>query len=146
MIVVGTRSGQINVKLESIMASIGLPKNAFRVEKSEPVLTKTLSDTFIPPLGGVEIIKNSDGGLCTYGLGVTFNNDLGFITASHCTNVLGDDVTGNKQKFLQGNPARIIGTESFDPPNDTNSSCTARGYASTRVCRTADVAFMVVLP
>lgn len=142
-VVVGTPTGTVTPELQRVLDSAQVPSDAYQTIQSNPVPTKTLSNAFTYPLGGIATRYFSDGREeCTLGLGVTYNGTSGFLSASHCTTAYGNDPSTNKRSYYQGGatPARLIGTEASDPPNLSTATCTAAGYSSLP-CRQVDVAF-----
>lgn len=142
-------SNQKNATSSKISA-LGIPDDAINLSHIETSSTKTLSDLFRPPVGGIMWSKKmfkADGTAyfpdwCTIGLNVDYGGKRGFITASHCTDKLGNDPSpmyAYNGKNADG-VGYNIGQEYYDPPSGSLVNCLWQGTL-TQPCRLADVAF-----
>jgi hypothetical protein len=116
---------------------------------SGSVMASSLTDKYRPLVGGLEIwFQNDDDNLyypCTYGVNVRESSFYGmqFVTASHCSRVIG---TADATRYTQGDyvvTEPIIGYEREDPwytsaPSSTGSPCRVAR------CRYSDVSVSVL--
>ncbi len=131
---IGVESEESVEHVLGALAAAGVPREAVIVEKVEPILPmETLRDKVRPLVGGVQI--NFPGYLCTYGFTAVRSNVLGFVTASHCTNVQGGVESTPYWQPLEALDT-FIGTEIADPLYTWRLGC-PRG----RICRYSDSAF-----
>jgi len=131
---IGVESEESGEHVLGALAAAGIPREAVIVEKVEPILPmETLRDKVRPLVGGVQI--NFPGYLCTYGFTAVRSNVLGFVTASHCTNVQGGIEDTPYWQPLEALDT-FIGTEIADPLYTWRFGC-PRG----RICRYSDSAF-----
>ncbi len=129
-------------EFEKVMATHGIPTDAFIVEESEkPVFRDRLTDHVRPLKGGLETTYSS--GSCTFGFNVIRGTEYGFVTNSHCTEVQGE-VDG--RTFFQdktSKPSHRLGSETVDPPFYIGS-----GAGKTMIphcpmpCRQSDAAYI----
>lgn len=121
-------------RLEREILAAGVPREAVLLRETAHIEPWTgLQDKVRPAAGGVQIVFS--GFACTLGFNAYLGADFGFVTASHCTDVMGE-VDGTR--FYQSLPGKgtAIGTEIADPPFTTDSPCP---HGST--CRFSDTAF-----
>ena len=122
-------------ELQRFLRGTRVPPAAVIVEAAEPIQPMALlTDTVRPVPAGVQV-TNSAGGGCTLGANAVRAGVTGFITASHCTGIMGV-VDGTA--LFQSTPAagNQIGFETADAPFFTGGSC-----PSGRRCRRSDASF-----
>ncbi len=161
---VGLASSTLEAGLRAAASRAGVPNDAFQVSglefarssetvdrvSSTPAASLAPGDSLTtrnrPVHGGVEIrfLRERHGPFeiqaCSFGLGVTYNGQAGFLTASHCTNSVGSVAspqTAFFQRDVTGQPQDLIGTETIDPPF---FSCEGNQVAVER-CRNSDIVF-----
>jgi len=90
-----------------------------------------------PLVGGLEITWTGGGNeyRCTLGAIVQIGTEIGFLTASHCSNYLSFQRSGDNTVYSQGGTA--IGYKRFDPMFTYTAGCVP-GY----VCRISDAQFV----
>jgi len=134
--------------VERALGQLGIERAAVVITETEPIVAmqQTLRDRVRPVGGGLQIMGGPDAGgaywYCTLGFNVRSPERpsvRGFITNSHCTNVMYGLPVGTQ--FHQPNaPAfggvdAFVGTEVHDVPLFTGGSCPAG-----RQCRWSDAA------
>ncbi|HEX2203736.1 MAG TPA: hypothetical protein VHG91_10575 [Longimicrobium sp.] len=116
-----------------LVARLGIPADAVRIEELDPVSpAKLLTDRFSPVPGGVRI-SILDASFCTIGFNARYFGTPVFLTNSHCTPQFGVNDPPPTNDFGQPFYDRVIGEESYDP---ATFSCKYTGYA----CRYSDAA------
>ncbi len=87
-VTLGVEDGAAIGRVRAAVAQLGLPGGAVEVVETQPILPlQTLQDAFNPVPGGVQI--HFGNYLCSIGVIAEIGGQLGFITASHCTNSQG---------------------------------------------------------
>lgn len=122
-------------ELRRFLSGTRVPPEAVIVEAAEPIEPMALlTDTTRPVPAGVQV-TNSGGGGCTLGANAVRAGVQGFITASHCTGIMGvvDGTALFQSTTAAGNQ---IGFETADTPFFTGGSC-----PSGRRCRRSDASF-----
>jgi len=118
--------------VRNVMARLGIPADAYRIEVAQPIhFVATLRDRHRPTIGGIQI--HFSNFLCTLGFNVDHAGGRSFITNSHCTDQQGsNDGTVYYQPVSSVDPVAIA-TEAHDPSYTRGGGC-PRG----RVCRSSD--------
>jgi hypothetical protein len=153
---VDQRSNRVEIAVENASAAadveralqqLGVERDAIVITETEPITAmQTLRDRIRPVGGGLQLMGGPDGGgaywYCTLGFNVRSPERpsvRGFITNSHCTNVMYGLPVGTQ--FHQPNaPAfggvdAFVGTEVHDVPLFTGGACPVG-----RQCRWSDAA------
>lgn len=142
---VGVVSDEAAADVRARAAALGIPGEALIVERTEPARpATTLQDYVRPIVGGVRIqyfsgiLKN-----CSLGVNASYlqgqlryaETVFGFVTASHCTQVM---ASADGTSYTQGGVS--IGTELIDPAVFTSSTDPA--CPPNWTCRYSDAAFV----
>jgi hypothetical protein len=115
-----------------------IPIEALNITLGTNVPSKTLYDTFTPPVGGVNIQYGPTiDQRCTLGLPVLANNVASYLTASHCSQNWG---TSNDGTVITQNAVKI-GDKGLDNPL---ISCSSVTVGSAR-CQSADTAIFTAV-
>lgn len=100
---IGVETEEAAELVEKRLRELGIPREAVDIEISEPVVPdSSLRDRHRPLVGGLEIIGDYAGtSECTLGFNAKRAGVEGFVTASHCSEVLaGVDGTGFYQPTI----------------------------------------------
>jgi hypothetical protein len=134
-VVVGALKDGVRGPILRKAAALGVPRGAVAVEKVAPVRhAATLRDAIRPTVGGIQI-RGEGKGNCTLGFNVlTASGINGFVTASHCTTVLGGV---DNTLFRQPGTGGTVGVEVIDPRfGKWRTDC------PSRLCRESDAALV----
>ena len=128
-IYLGVENEEIAKKIHEAIIRFNIPQDAVTVAVEEaPIpMATTLNSKVRPTQGGIDIS-------CTLGFNTTLNGIKGFITNSHCTDILGQV---DSEQFYQG--GEKVGYEIADPKFNG-----AGGFwcSLNRNCRYSDSAFI----
>lgn len=117
---------------------LGFPDGAVEVVAAKPIVeVQTLQDRFDPVPGGVQI--HFSNFLCSIGVIAQRAGQLGFVTASHCTDTQGGVEGTQYFQPLSSTDGTVIATEVADPTYFTSrddSRCPRGGH-----CRFSDASF-----
>jgi hypothetical protein len=133
-LVFGVEHAGVTIAVHNVMARLGVPGQAYRVEIVEPIyFASDLRSRYRPTMGGLQIHWGQY--VCTLGFNVDHAGGRSFITNSHCTNKQG--TTGNTAYYqpLSSVDSSPIAYEADDPEYFKGGVC-PRG----RVCRYSDAA------
>jgi len=125
--------------VSSFLIAQGIPSDAFLIEvQAQTSSLGSTRGTFRPYGGGIQI-ANSSASRCTLGFDVRSSlNEVGILTASHCSNgSIGSGTTGGTI-YQPTIPAGSIGTVAINPPWNLSGS----GCGAYPLCTDADVAFV----
>jgi hypothetical protein len=134
-LVVGVLDDSVRRAAQATLADTGVPPEAVLFEVTPPMRPSadSLTGYVRPVTGGLQIASRK---LCSLGFNALRGGVSGFITASHCTDVInGLDSTAKYQPQVT-NSTWYIGSEAADPNRYTGGDCPAN-YE----CRWADAAF-----
>ena len=108
-VAVGLTTGEGRSGVEAMFESMGVPREAYRIDVTEPVATgSTLRDTDPMIRGGLDV--GAGGGFCTLGFSAVMAGDTVFFTNSHCTTTFYGFDPG--LRFFQNhNQGPALGTE-----------------------------------
>jgi hypothetical protein len=132
VMVFGVEHPGVTRGVQSVLARLGVPASAYRIEISEPIhFMNTLRDEIRPVMGGLQIHWSQY--VCTLGFSAAHAGGLSMFTNSHCTDNQG--TTGSTQ---YNQPTRTvspdpIAIEAHDPEYFRGGDC-PRG----KVCRYSD--------
>jgi hypothetical protein len=117
---------------------LGVSSQSVDVIETQPIVqVSTLRDQVRPVVAGLQIRFSNY--LCSLGFNAVRGNDLGFVTASHCSDKQGSVDGTQYYQPLDQVDAQFIGTEIADPAYRRNVGDCPRG----RVCRYSDANFSV---
>lgn len=132
---VGIVDANAKAAVEEMLASLGVPADAYAISQIEkPEQLATLSDYFGPVFGGLAI--SNSGKNCSLGFNAYWGGYKGFVTASHCSSSQG--YTDYSYFHLRGTYA--IGYEMHDPAY--NGSFWPWDCPWGRRCRQSDSTFV----
>lgn len=144
-ITIGITQESTRMAVIDFVTKLGVPPRSVRIVLAgKRVLQQALTDSFRPVIGGVQI-KNDAGpffatGVCTIAVVADRAGATGFLTASHCTRIVGGVEATN---FYQNGRTLFwsdyVAHESADPGWVAMPGC-----PSSRVCRRSDAAFAVI--
>jgi PKD domain len=139
IVAIGVENGGAEARVRAALGTLGLPEGSVVIERAAPIVAlQTLRDRFDPIPGGVQIHFGQY--LCSIGVIAMSGNQLGFVTASHCTNTQGGTEGTVYYQPLSSTDNTVIGTEALDPVyyNRRQGPCP---YAGVQ-CRRSDAAFI----
>jgi hypothetical protein len=147
MIVLSARNACALRVLRDHMSALGFPMDMVRFEIGEFRTQVSLEGTFTNPIGGIRITNTSNTPTsgCSIGVNVRFNgtangltNPQGFLTARHCTGVVG---AFDNYVFNQGGSR--IGKEALDPAPISRDTpgCAGNETGQSVQCFRSDVIF-----
>ena len=136
---IGVESSNLAGVVEEEMKKQGIPKGAYIIEQTEPIVfASTLEDNIRPLQGGIQITFSNNPRYyyaCTLGFNGVRSGVNGFVVNSHCTYDQGGvDSTSYYQSLIS--PGNHIGTEIADPLYTSGGEC-----PSGKDCRYSDSAF-----
>lgn len=138
-VVIGVENAGAEARVRQAVGALGLPQDAVIIERTGPIFAlQSLRDRFDPIPGGVQI--HFGNYLCSIGVIAKAGSQLGFVTASHCTNKQGGTEGTVYYQPLNSTDATVIGTEAIDP-NYYNSHQGPCPYTGAK-CRQSDAAFV----
>lgn len=138
---VGVKSSDLSGPVEKELKQQGIPRDAFIIEQTEPVVfMSTLRDKVRPLQGGLQIAFTNNPSyynICTLGFNGIGLGNKGFVVNSHCTYNQG---VVDSTVYYQPTPATVnrIGTEIADPSFASRKCPT--GMTGV-VCRWSDSAY-----
>jgi hypothetical protein len=135
-VTLGVEDATAQGRVRAAVAQLGLPDGAVSVEVTEPIvaLSTTLQDEFHDVPGGVQI--HFSNYLCSIGVIAQIGSQLGFITASHCTDHQGGVEGTQYYQPLSSTNSTVVAVETEDPGYFGGAHC-YRG----RKCRYSDASF-----
>jgi len=137
-VTLGVENGTAAGRVRAAVARLGLPEGAVEVVETEPILpVQSLQDPFNPVPAGVQI--HFTNYLCSIGVIAKSGEQLGFVTASHCTATQGGVEGTQYYQPLSSLEGTVIAIETIDPvyvswKEDRNC------YRGTK-CRYSDASF-----
>jgi len=138
-ITVGVENAGAESRVRQALDGLGLPDGAVVIERTGPIFpVQTLRDRFDPIPGGVQIHFGQY--LCSIGVIAESGGQLGFVTASHCTDHQGGTEGTVYYQPLSSTDATVIGIEAIDPDyySRRQGPCP---YVGAK-CRQSDAAFI----
>lgn len=143
---IGVMTDEVQALVEEQLGRLGIPREAFIIEKSSPFeFDSSLQDRHRPLVGGLLVSFFDLMGKvfdCTLGFNAIRAGVPGFVTVSHCTADPGG-VEGTV--FYQPSSPDSIGVETEDPrykvTHADDPNCRVNPDGTTRNCRYSDSAF-----
>jgi hypothetical protein len=137
-VVIGVERGA-TVRIRGLVARLGIPEEAIRIEETEPFhFAATLTSRVRPVVGGLQVsfLRNGTNVACTLGFNAIRNGQSSFIVNTHCSTT-----RGHVDGTLYYQPSKAIaptpiGTEVSDPPYFENTNGCPLFYR----CRFSDAA------
>jgi hypothetical protein len=135
-LVVGVLDRGVNGLIRQRLPMLGVSSQSVDVIETQAIVqVSTLRDQVRPVVGGLQVRFSNY--LCSLGFNAVRGNDLGFVTASHCSDKQGSVEGTQYYQPLDQVSDQLIGTEVADPAYRRNVGECPRG----RVCRYSDANF-----